>query len=327
MKPSILIIADFPNWAYYEIQQFVKNNLANQYDIYCDFLVFNSKTKSKNPINRIKLLISKYKYQHLKKDNSYDIVVYLGFYFPEYMKVNWSAKKVVKGIYTEGFPPQNANFKGTIDDFKKIHLKNVDALVCGSKKSRETYANFFDKVYFASAIKNKNIFKKSKVKKINKSSKFIVGWTGNPNRGFKGFYSHVIPAVELAQKKYPEIKLKTRFSGPMKTLPFFYEDVDVIVIASDADVGPSLFSEASLMEVPSISTKIGLPQEILNDGVNGFFVEKNIQEISNKIIELYENRELLYNMSKNIRNDYLVIKNEAELANNWNLMFNDLLKD
>ena len=34
MKPSVLIIADFPNWAYYEIQQFIKNNLSDEFDVY-----------------------------------------------------------------------------------------------------------------------------------------------------------------------------------------------------------------------------------------------------------------------------------------------------
>ena len=100
MKPSILIIADFPNWAYHTIQQFVASQLAQEFDIYSDFLIYNSKRKSKNPVKRIKMFFDKKKYQTLKKDASYDVVVYLGFYFPELMNIKWAAKKNNKrGLY------------------------------------------------------------------------------------------------------------------------------------------------------------------------------------------------------------------------------------
>lgn len=32
-KPQILIIADFPNWAYYFIQQFIVKNLSEEFEI------------------------------------------------------------------------------------------------------------------------------------------------------------------------------------------------------------------------------------------------------------------------------------------------------
>lgn len=327
MKPSVLIIADFPNWAYYEIQQFVKRNLSNDFNVYCDYLVFNSLKKTKNPIKRIKLKKEKNKFQYIREDNTYDIVVFLGFYFQENMKITWKAKTIIKGIYTDGFPPQNANFSGGLKEFNNRFFRDVDAVVCGSELIKEFYRHTVKKVYYANGILDKDLFRRQTKKIKNNTSTFNVGWTGNPSRKFKGLYSHIIPAVELAQKKHSEIQLKTRFSGEMKTLPLFYEDIDVVVIASDADAGPSLFGEASLMDTPSISTNIGWPYEVIENNKNGFIVEKNIKEISNKIIELYENRELLYNMSKRIRKDYLEIFNTKNFADKWKQMFNELLED
>ena len=98
MKPSILIIADFPNWAYHSIQQFVVSQLSSEFCVYSDFVIYNSKKKSKNPVKRVKLFFEKKKYQVLKKDASYDIVVYLGFYFPELMNIKWVTKKVIRGV-------------------------------------------------------------------------------------------------------------------------------------------------------------------------------------------------------------------------------------
>ena len=160
----------------------------------------------------------------------------------------------------------------------------------------------------------------------NNNEKFIVGWSGDPSREFKGYFSHVVKAVELAKTKYPTIELKTRFSGPLKSLPKFYNDIDVVLIASDADAGPSLFAEACLCNVPSISTRIGFPNEVIINEVNGYFTEKNIIQMSDKIIELYENRDLLYEMSKRIRDDYLKGPGNIEKKKNvWRNLFENVL--
>lgn len=325
MKPSILIIADFPNWAYYEIQQFIKNNLSDEFTIYTDFVSFNSIKKSKNPIKRFKTYLDKNKYQEIRMDQKYEAVLYLGFYFEDLMRIKWDSKRVIKGIYTDSFPPKNSNFVGSKDDFKNKFLKNADAVVCGSEQIKKLYQPMHDAVYYANLVLDEISFKRDSEKEVNTTEKFIVGWTGNPSREFKGYYSHIIPAIVLAQKKYPKIELKSRFSGPMETLPRFYDDVDVVVIASDADAGPSLFGEASLMEVPCISTDIGWPHQTISNGNNGFIIDKEIEEISNKIIELYENRALLFQMSKKIRKDFLIQYSREKMANNWKQLFYNVL--
>jgi len=326
MKPSVLIIADFPNWAYYEIQQFIKNSLSDKFDVYCDFIIYNSLKKSRNPIKRIKSLLDKAKYQNIKKDQSYDIVLYLAFYFPQSMNVKWKAKKIIKGIYTAGFPPKNSGFEGSLEDFTARFLKDANAVVCGSEMIRDMYKTVHEKVYYANGIIDPDLFKRASEKQVNNSESFVVGWTGNPNREFKGYYSHVIPAVELAQKKYPSIQLKSRFFGPIETLPMFYDNVDVAVIASDADAGPAMFGEAALMEIPSISTAIGWPHEVIKDNKNGFIINKEITEIAERLILLYEDRQLLFAMSKQIRVDYLDVFNKTQMADKWKRMFDDILE-
>ena len=325
MKPSVLIIADFPNWAYYAIQQFIKNNISDEFDVYCDYLKFNTIKKSKNPKNWIKTYMEKKRFQHVKKDGIYDIVVFLGFYFPEHMKLNFKAKYVVKGIYTDGFPPSNSNFEGDINEFVAKFFSNTDAVVCGSPLIQVFYSEIVKSAYFANSVLNNSLFKRKVEKKINTSQIFTVGWTGNPKREFKGLYTHIKPAVALAKQKYPSIELKLRFTGPIETLPLFYNDVDVIIIASDADAGPFLFGEASLMDVPSISTDIGWPHEVIKSGENGFIVDKSIEAISKRVIQLYEDRELLFLMSKRIRGDYLAVFNTQIMVKRWKTMFHELL--
>ena len=325
MKPSILIIADFPNWAYFAIQQFVLEKLSDDFDIYSDFLIYNTKIKSKNPIKRIKMFIEKKKYQVLKKDREYDIVVYLGFYFPELMNIKWKSKKLIRGVYTDSFPPKNVDFEGSIEEFKNKYLKDTNALVCGSKKIRNDYVNILSSSYFCNIDVGENQFVRKQERR--RDGKFIIGWTGNPKREFKGYYSHILPATEKARDKYPDIEFKSRFAGPIETLPNFYEDISVCIIASDADAGPSMFGESCLMNIPCISTKVGIPNDVIINGENGFLIDKDVNLIAEKIIELYENRELLRSMSKRIRKDYLKNYSAEVLANDWRLMFNEVLKD
>lgn len=324
MKPSILIIADFPNWAYYEIQQFIKKELSGEFDIYCDFLIYNTKIKSKHPIRRIKSYFNKRKYSNIKADNNYDIVFYLAFYFDAQMKIKWHTKKIIKGIYTDGFPPSNSNFSGTKVEFINQFMENTDAIACGSRQIVNTYKSVFRNSHYVNMVLNADFFKRTSNKIINND--FIVGWTGNPKRVFKGYYSHIVPAVEKLQAKYPDIKLKSRFSGPIDTLPGFYEDVNVVVIASDADAGPSLFGEASLMEVPTISTNMGWPAQVIQNNINGFIVNKDIDEILDKIEQLYLDRELLNSMSERIRVDFIKVFDKEEMVDRWRVMFNEVLK-
>lgn len=324
MKPSILIFADFPNWAYHHIMEFVKSNLSDDFDFYHDFLVYNTHKKSKHPVKRLKGFLNELKYSKTRKDNSYDIVLYLAFYFDDQMNIKWKSKKIIKGIYTAGFPPSNADYDGNVSGFIEKYFKDTDAVVCGSKQIMDFYTPYFSKIYYANLIHNEKLFKRNQPR--NDKDSFVMGWTGNPKRDFKGYYSHIIPVIEKLKVKYPNIKLKSRFSGPIETLPLFYEDVDIVVIASDADAGPSLFPQASLMDIPCISTNIGKPKEVIKDGINGYIVNKDVDEIADKIESLYLNPKLLKKMSNRIREDFIAIFDKKEMVEEWKRMFNEVLE-
>ncbi len=322
-----MLVADNPNWAYHTIQQFVRRHLSDEFDIYLDFVKYNPAKRSKRPLKWLIDQKEKRKFQVLSMDGKYDLVVYLAFYFPEIIKQQWQAPKTILGVFTDGFPPQNGQFQGNIKEFSDYYFSNVEGVLAGSPSIYRLFQNVVPehKLFEANQAYDTSLFQRKQPKKRNTDSKFIVGWTGMASRTFKGYYTHIIPAVEIAQKKYPGIQLKSRFSGPFETLPDFFIDVDVAVIASDADAGPSLFFEASLMDVPCISTKIGLVQEVLEDGINGFYIDKDIEAIAERIIKLYEDRDLLFDMSQRIREDFLDKLGPEVMIAKWKNMFNTVL--
>ena len=325
-KPKLLIIADQPHWAYHNIQLFLKRQFSHKIDIYTDFVIFNNQKDpgSLLPHHLLKRKIDEIRFRRVRNDKKYDAVLYLGVYFTDLMNSEFSAKTVLKGIYTDGFPPQSidsSEFQMTNNDFFIKYLQDTDLIVCGSQMICDYYKDFFPNTFYANAAYNENLFCGKKIIEKNNSKEFNIGWTGNPNRKFKGFFDIVVPAVEEASKIRQGIELKTRFSGPLKTLPDFYKDIDLILIASDRDAGPSLFMEASLMNVPSVSTRIGMPHEVILDGVNGLFCEKNVSSFVEAILKLYDDRDLLFEMSKCIRNDTIQILGLDISVHRWNEVF------
>ncbi len=346
-KHSILLIGDRPNWAYHEIIKFIISNLNSKYDFYYDFMIYNSpkiyfKSRFSNfilaKISKLRAALKTYisnlkKIRKIRKDQVYDLVVYLDYYMDVNCNFKFHSKKIVKGIYTEGFPPKGMSydFKNSIDsytlnidEFKKLYLSDINALVCGAESVANFYKNYIDNVYVANSCLDENIFHpKNRIKKNSKT--LIVGWSGNPNREFKGFYEVIVPAVERLKKEGLDIELKSRFKGPIETLHLFYSDIDLIAIASTADAGPSLFMEASLSGIPSISTKIGFPASIIDDGINGIFIERDIDSLVVALKKLYFNRELLELMSQKIRDDYIAKMGVLKQTERWDNLFMNIL--
>lgn len=309
-KPKILILADTPNWAYHNIQKFIVAQLSDRFDFYTDFICFQQPPSAPTLRKRVSRFVFQLRNKHfrrvLKSTETYDVVVQLGFYFTRWGKLPFRSNNLVKGIYTDGFPPQmvdEADSEINIEQFVEKYLGDATAVVCGSKTIEDRFKDKHPWVTYANGPLCKRNFQRIKPKILNKSSRFVVGWTGTPNRPFKGFHDYIVPAVERAAQMRPGLELKTRFSGPLETLPRFYDDVDVILIASSADAGPSLFAEGGLCEVPSISTRIGFPSEVIEHGLNGLFVKRNVEEMAMALVRLYDDRELLLSMSRRIRLD------------------------
>ena len=275
------------------------------------------------------------KFQRVTNDNRYDLVVYLDHYFPfdgDFSHIH--SNIIVQGTYSDVFPPRKlfrmpdtGEIKPIQDghEFCKVFLKSADALLIGAPAIRVQYEKFYDKpILFANMAYDEKIFSPKHKKKSNK---FVLGWTGNPDREFKGFYSIVQPVVEELKNCGYDIELRTQFSGSLNSLSDFWQGVDLAIIASEADAGPSMFMEASLCGVPSISTRIGMPAFVIVDRENGLFCDRNVTDFVEKITWLIQNPERLVEMKTKIRKDYIEKLGVQVQIKNWKNLFDMLLKD
>jgi len=81
-------------------------------------------------------------------------------------------------------------------------------------------------------------------------------------------------------------------------------NLDLVILPSKSEGLGLVLIEALANKVPILATKVGGIPEVLIEGKNGFFVERNPEDIARKIVELYEDKALYRNLSKNAWDTY-----------------------
>lgn len=361
MKKSILFIADKPDWAYHNIIKTWAELLNEEYNCYVAFaqdFFIKSKKFSRWDIlkNKISLAIKssnkKYKihpsktysypiysenpvYEVLSQQKtnkiSFDFIIEMAYYFQYISEFPFHTEKKMVGLYTDSYPHEGPSFDEKTktnlkalsrQEFYDKYLKKYDGIIVGGGNLYDDYQKFSNKVLFCYGIYKENLFIENK--NVGEKETLTIGWTGTPNREMKGFRSIIEPAIKELQEEGLKIKLKTKFSGSYDELLSFYQDVDIVCIGSSADSGPSLFAEASLSSVPCISTRIGLPQTVIKDGIDGIFIDRDKEEMKYAIKKLYQDRDLLKSFSMRIKEDYLDIMSNEKMANELVIFLNDI---
>lgn len=361
MKKSILFIVDKPDWAYHNIIKTWAELLHTEYNCYVafaqDFFIKSKKFSRWNILkNKISLAIKssnkKYKihpsktysypiysenpvYEVLSQQKidkiSFDFIIEMAYYFQYISEFPFIANKKLVGIYTDSYPHEGPSFdeKNKIDlktlpreIFYEKYLKPYDAIVVGNANLYEDYKKFNNKLTIANGTYKESLFIENK--NVGNQETLTIGWTGTPDRKMKGFRDIIEPAIKELLEEGLKINLKTKFSGDYDELLSFYQDIDVVCIASSADTGPSLFAEASLSKVPSISTKIGFPKMIIQNGENGIFVGRDKEEMKSAIKKLYQDRDLLKSFSMRIKEDYLEKLNNQKSVNNLKRLLHEI---
>ncbi|MDD3771595.1 MAG: glycosyltransferase [Weeksellaceae bacterium] len=261
-------------------------------------------------------------------------MIEMAFYFQYISFFPFTADKKIVGIFTDSFPHDGPSYdiKRQLDrnkmnrkQFYDTYLAPYDYIFVGGGNLYNEYKNLTDKVSFVYGIYGEKNFIENQ--NVGRKKTLTIGWTGTPDRPMKGFREIIEPVIEEIKSTGREVVLKTRFSGAYEGLYNFYEDVDLIVIASSADCGPFLFAEACLSSVPAISTKIGLPSMGIKHNENGLFIERSKESLKEAIIELYENREKLIKFSERIKQDYMKILRNEESVKNVLRILNDSEKN
>ncbi|MBN1300959.1 MAG: glycosyltransferase family 4 protein [Melioribacteraceae bacterium] len=298
MNEKVLIIPDFPNWALDKnARDLVKYNKSGlQLDI-CYYNEFEQNWR--------------------KYYDQYDILfpMYLGS-FKSLVDKKIPTDKVITGIRSfhrwdkKKTQPPGYNAKPPrkiINLYRKALLVNTHC-----KKLWYIFSEYFRVVHTKYTCDQEMFYPLEK----KKNDKLVIGWTGSltnhPNkRGFHEFIKLICDELDGVELKVQA--KEDNFITDDNLMRDYYNSLDLYICASRSEGTPRPVIEAAACGVPVISTDVGIVPELIDDGFDGFIVDRNYNAIKSKIKWISENRDLLPEIGIRIRG-----KMEKEF--NWNYL-------
>lgn len=145
--------------------------------------------------------------------------------------------------------------------------------------------------------------------KVREGHEFTVGFSGNIwglGASYKGWAYYVAAVLPL----YPDVRRReSLFNGPSTQahIPHdrmkaeFFDKIDCLILPSINEGCSNVVGEALACGVPVLCTKVGYHGERLTDGENVIFIERDAEDISDKIMMLKGSPELRDRLSINGR--------------------------
>ncbi len=122
-----------------------------------------------------------------------------------------------------------------------------------------------------------------------------VGWAGSlKNQGpeHRGVHEFIAPAVAAVEGAELHLALREEKWRGRDEMLDFYHSLDVYVCASRTEGTPNPCLEAAACGLPVVTTRVGNMPELIRDGKNGFFVERDAAGIAEKLALLRDDPEL-----------------------------------
>jgi FkbM family methyltransferase len=177
----------------------------------------------------------------------------------------------------------------------------ASGIFVNSKLLYKQYVDVFDvPVFYTPNGVNREFFRPSSVKKENE--KLIVGWAGSlKNHGDKrGVNEFIIPAVKQIQGVELLIAAREDKWPNKEQMREFYQKIDIYICASRTEGTPNPCLEAAACGVPILTTPVGNMPELIQPGANGYFVERDVDQIAQTLHLLKNRRDLLNRTRKGI---------------------------
>lgn len=279
---KILVLTDRENWAYHSIAK--------------SLVKYNPYTHVHISIMHIKSDISLIR----KNFNKYDRILVMGW--QNYEKVNFIPHdRTMTGVHSfhSWDNKKTTPDKDVCPPKSLVHLLNSFTKVnVVSKRLYEVFTKAGVNVIYTPNGVDSEIFLRRRMPPVGK--KTIIGYSGSKAHDWrKGVSQFILPAVKRSNVEVKIAMLSTNKYVPLEKMDAFYNDVDCYVCASLSEGMSLSVLEAASCGRPVITTRVSGSTEIIKDGITGFFVDRDVVDISNKINELKVSDRLV-EMSNNI---------------------------
>jgi len=180
-----------------------------------------------------------------------------------------------KGLYENGFPGRCASIKDKcciLHVVNKRLMKEFEDVV--TDKPLMLVRHGIDTDVF-DVSKNKNAFNK-----VDGAIKVSVSGRGSANKGF----NLVQEACSKAGVQITKAEYKRKLT--LEEMPYFYAQSHVHVCMSESEGLSNPLMEAGAMGLAPISTVSGAANEMIDDGVNGYLIDRDVDSLVSAIEKL-----------------------------------------
>jgi glycosyltransferase involved in cell wall biosynthesis len=303
-KPRVLVIVDAPNWAHDIKTRNLMKHLAGDYE----FVKRYQSQVSEADLDSADLIMIYYWLQ-------------LGSMLHLKSALERNRHKLLMGICSH-VELEGENRERGLAELHRL----AKAVFVNSKFLEEEFTPLLNKpVYYTPNGVDTEFY--TPVEKKNDSRLLRVGWAGslgNMGPKVRGYYDYIVPACERVEGVKLVAAIREEKWRGLKEMREFYHSLDVYLCASESESGPNPCLEAAACGVPLLTTCVGNMPELITDGENGLFIERDIADIAAKLTTLRDDPDLRRRMGHAILSsiqdwDW---KHQAE---NYRRMFEDVL--
>ncbi|SEL72752.1 Glycosyltransferase involved in cell wall bisynthesis [Butyrivibrio sp. ob235] len=212
---------------------------------------------------------------------------------------------------------ESKGFRGKIkyNFFKRaLQSKHVNTIICYSANECELYSNIFEVPIekFAHTMLGVHDFKQD-ISKYSSDKGYLLA-AGNSNRDYKfltealngtNYKCYIIDRTcELSDTDNCKIVRNVNYGEQLYS---FIENSQAIIIPlvdENISSGQTVIIQAFMFGKPVIATYSKAIDEYITDGVNGYIISKNKQDLLNKIEDFYSDEKKYESMSKAARKQY-----------------------
>ena len=129
----------------------------------------------------------------------------------------------------------------------------------------------------------------------------VVAFAGSDYEGYPLYADEVNEVLKHVQN----VQIEKLGNVAVYDMIKYYQMSDLVIIPSLMEAVSLSAVESMACGTPVLSTNVGGMPELINDNIDGFLVNaKSSDEIADKILELYNNKETLNEVSKIVIKKY-----------------------
>ena len=258
-KPSILFIADYPNWAFHNIYRSISLRLNSLFN----FRIYFTSLKKR-------------KYNQRLLEYGYDIVWLCYPTDKTYLKLKVKPNCLIKEVASWRWKD---NYLST-EDFIKSDLTDANYISCPSKELYSELSKYTKNVvYIPNGVEDGFFIRNINLKQPSEGLRF--GWVGNSKDPVKNFY-------EVKKLQDEGLKIIIAENLNLFKLRDFYKSIDVLLITSKSESQPLPFLEALSSGCSVVTRPVGIVPEFksFDNVVIVPFEESILEAIKNTNISL-----------------------------------------